>query len=146
MARLDAVSETAPAPRQRKGKGNKSKHKLSPDDPTPFIRPSEITGTPSSKPLVDLSIDDLRTAGVTFTEGEGGEPLLEGLKGVRIPRADPPEQQEEEEEEDEWEDEGVVGDDGLTASERAMTVWWDEFFDSMVYTIPFSFLFLLLDM
>lgn len=140
MARLDTVPD-APL-RQRKGKGKGKKSKSTPDDPVPFIRPSEITGS-SGKPLVDLSLDDLRAAGVSFTEAEGeaAVPGLEGLEGVRIPRVvvNPEQEGYDSAEEEE-------GEDGRTESERALEAWWDEFFDSMVYTIPFSFLFLLLDM
>lgn len=128
MARLDAINPEPP--RQRKGK-KKGKPK---DDLTPFIRPSEITG--GGQPLVDLDADDLRAAGVTFTETDGAAPP--GMEGIPIPRAvvDPSPEDDELE--------GV--DDNRTPEERAIEAWWDEFFDSMVYTIPFSFLFLLLDM
>jgi hypothetical protein len=117
MARLDPIQPEPP--RQRKGKGKKVK------GAEPFIRPSEITG--GGKPLLDLDADDLRAAGVTFTETDD----LEG-----IPRAvvDPSPDAE------------VDPNDDRTPEERAIEAWWDEFFDSMVYTIPFSFLFLLLDM
>ncbi|GMK55496.1 hypothetical protein CspeluHIS016_0205520 [Cutaneotrichosporon spelunceum] len=115
MARLDAINPEPP--RQRKGKkGKRGDTKL-------FIRPSEIAG--GGKPLIDLDEDDLRAAGVTFTEG--------GMEDLPAPVVMDPSPEEEEEEDD------------RTTEERAVEAWWDEFFDSMVYTIPFSFLFLLLD-
>lgn len=76
------------------------------------------------KPLVDLSLDDLKAAGVQFTELPDGEQFVE------------------EDSADEADDE----DDPKTDEERALEAWWDEFFDSMVYTVPFSFLYLMLDM
>jgi hypothetical protein len=36
------------------------------------------------------------------------------------------------------------GDDG--AEDLALPVFWDEFFDAAILTVPFSFLYLLLDM
>ncbi len=114
MARLDPIQSEAP--RQRKGKGKKVKGTEA------FIRPSEITG--GGKPLLDLDAEDLRAAGVTFTETDD----LEGIpRAVVDPSPEDP-------------------SDDRTPEERAIEEWWDEFFDSMVYTIPFSFLFLLLDM
>ncbi|BEJ16297.1 hypothetical protein CspHIS471_0509020 [Cutaneotrichosporon sp. HIS471] len=114
MARLDPINPEPP--RQRKGKKGKR------DDPKPFIRPSEVTA--GGKPLVDLDADDLRAAGVTFTEGD--------MEDLPVPVVVDPSPEDE-------------AEDDRTPQERAVEAWWDEFFDSMVYTIPFSFLFLLLD-
>lgn len=88
----------------------------------PLAKPS--TSSSGQKPLVDLSLDDLKAAGVQFTELPDGEQFVE------------------EDSADEADDE----DDPKTDEERALEAWWDEFFDSMVYTVPFSFLFLMLDM
>lgn len=161
MARLDTVPDP-PQPRQRKGKSKSKKPtKPNPDDPTPFIRPSEITGNkPQGKPLVDLSLEDLRAAGVTFTE-DGLPAGLESVAGIsklagmsssgsgsgsgsgKIPRVvvDP---SHNDSDSDLVDDDGEV--EGEEAEDNALEAWWDEFFDSMLYTIPFSFLFLLLDM
>ncbi|CAK9781079.1 unnamed protein product [Cutaneotrichosporon oleaginosum] len=119
MARLDAINE----PRQRKGKGKGKKR----DDLEPYIRPSEITG--GGKPLVDLNLDDLRAAGVTFTE-DAELPVPQSALDSALGEDGDVEVDEE---------------DDRTPEERAIEAWWDEFFDSMIYTIPFSFLFLLLD-
>lgn len=86
--------------------------------------PSSSAG---DKPLVDLTLEDLKAAGVTFTELEDGEEFVED---------------EAEDSANEADDE----EDSKTDEERALEAWWDEFFDSMVYTVPFSFLFLMLDM
>ncbi|BEJ08820.1 hypothetical protein CcaverHIS641_0509140 [Cutaneotrichosporon cavernicola] len=114
MARLDPINPEPP--RQRKGKQGKG------GDPKPSIRPSEVTA--GGKPLVDLDADDLRAAGVTFTEGD--------MEDLPVPVVVDPSPEDE-------------AEDDRTPQERAVEAWWDEFFDSMVYTIPFSFLFLLLD-
>ena len=88
----------------------------------PLAKPSASSS--GRKPLVDLSLDDLKAAGVQFTELPDGEQFVE------------------EDSADEADDE----DDPKTDEERALEAWWDEFFDSMVYTVPFSFLYLMLDM
>lgn len=158
---------------------NRKKSQKKADDPIPLIRPSEVLsgGTPRSKappskPLVSLNEDDLRAAGVTFTET--GAPRIPGLpvqlterdgevvwEKEEVPRpsgrrkregrgeATVRELQDGEEEEEVWDssdEEGFLEEEGEEEEEAAISAWWDEFFDSMLYTVPFSFLYLMLDM
>lgn len=90
----------------------------------PLVQPP-ASGASDQAPLVDLTLEDLKAAGVQFTELPEGQQFME-----------------EEDSADEADDE----DDPKTDEERALEAWWDEFFDSMVYTVPFSFLYLMLDM
>lgn len=98
--------------------------KVPKDKKVPMTKPSAVPSSTGQKPLVDLTLEDLKAAGVQFTELPDGEKFVE------------------EDSADEADDE----DDPKTDEERALEAWWDEFFDSMVYTVPFSFLYLMLDM
>lgn len=125
----------------RKRNGNSTPTAVEVDDDgfeIPLMRPSEIIAqanaqakaTSSKKkytnsvpdavePLVQLGLEDLRAAGVKFTEIDDDE--VEGPEEVEV-------------------------DPDMEDRDLEMEAWWDEFFDSLLLTVPFSFLYLMLDM
>jgi hypothetical protein len=124
------------------------------------MRPSEITGSASAhKPLIQLTEADLRAAGVTFHTGEdvagkSAEAWIEGMgKSVRVPRGRIDEIEESGQDDTEGADEDEDGEDAEDADDEdsddgrdsAMEAFWDEFFDALMWTVPFSFLYLMLD-
>ncbi|KAL1411651.1 hypothetical protein Q8F55_002616 [Vanrija albida] len=120
MAKLEEVPDEEPVLRHRvPGSKGKSTKTLKIPMAQPSAKAAEFASRASASngPLVDLDLDDLRAAGVTFTEVAG-------------------------------EDSGSDADDEddeRTDEERAAELWWDEFFDGMLYTVPFSFLYMMLD-
>lgn len=122
------------------------------------VRPSEVgpqQKSTATKPLVELSEADLRAAGVTFTET--GAPRIPGLpvqlnqRGEELVWEEQEGEYEEEEDDlqetwDSEDEEALLQDTDTPEDDAAISAWWDEFFDSMLYTVPFSFLYLMLDM
>lgn len=127
MAKLEEVPDDEPVLRHRvptSGKGKKGKAPTTKTVKIPLAQPSAKAAEFAQRagkggPLVDLDLEDLKAAGVTFTEV-----AAEGSDGS-----------DADDEEDDRTDE-----------ERATELWWDEFFDGMLYTVPFSFLYMMLDM
>jgi len=149
----------------------RTKPKQKTADPTVIPLAKPAPRKPPGKPLINLTEEDLRAAGVQFhtmgagdtvvgrAAGEWADEIASGASGTKrggkagkgagkgkgkgVRTWD----DSEEEEEGEGESDGGEGDDEAEEEEtdRAIEAFWDEFFDALMWTVPFSFLYLMLD-